>query len=63
MDMTSSSSPIVHYPIVNEKMTPQFGLHFDDLDDAYNVYNTYKKFVGFSVRKESTDRGKDGEVV
>ncbi|KAJ8639655.1 hypothetical protein MRB53_016349 [Persea americana] len=44
-------------------MTPKLGMHFDDLDEAYNFYNGYGKLAGFSVRKESTNRGKDGEVV
>ncbi|KAJ8627606.1 hypothetical protein MRB53_020913 [Persea americana] len=44
-------------------MTPKLGMHFDDLDEAYNFYNAYGKLAGFSIRKESTNRGKDGEVV
>lgn len=63
MDMTSSSSSIIHYPVVDENMTPRLGMHFDDLDEAYNFYNAYGKLAGFSIRKESSNRGKDGEVV
>ncbi|KAJ8616304.1 hypothetical protein MRB53_035676 [Persea americana] len=44
-------------------MTPRLGMHFDDLDEAYNFYNAYGKLAGFSIRKESSNRGKDGEVV
>ena len=61
--MTSSSSSIVHNLVVDENMTPRLGMHFDDLDDAYNFYNAYGKLVGFSIKKESSNRGKDGEVV
>ena len=63
MDMTSSSSSFVHCPVVDENMTPRLGMHFDDLDEAYNFYNAYGKLAGFSIRKESSNRGKDGEVV
>ncbi|RWR92230.1 protein FAR-RED IMPAIRED RESPONSE 1-like protein [Cinnamomum micranthum f. kanehirae] len=63
MDMTTSSSSIVHYPVVDENMTPRLGMHFDYLDEAYNLYNAYGKLAGFSIRKESSNRGKDGEVV
>ncbi|KAJ8622586.1 hypothetical protein MRB53_031115 [Persea americana] len=44
-------------------MTPRLDMHFDDLDEAYNFYNAYGKLAGFSIRKESSNRGKDGEVV
>ena len=56
MDVTSSSSPSVHYPVVDENMTPKLGMHFDDLDEAYNFYNAYGKLAGFSIRKESTNK-------
>ncbi|RWR80203.1 protein FAR1-RELATED SEQUENCE 5-like protein [Cinnamomum micranthum f. kanehirae] len=63
MDTTPSSSSFVHYPVVDENTTPKLGMHFDDLDEAYNFYNAYGKLAGFSIRKESSNRGKDGEVV
>ncbi|KAJ8615718.1 hypothetical protein MRB53_035090 [Persea americana] len=44
-------------------MKPRLGMHFDYLDEAYNFYNAYGKLAGFSIRKESSNRGKDGEVV
>ena len=51
MDVTSSSSPSVHYPVVDENMTSKLGMHFDDLDEAYKFYNAYGKLAGFSIRK------------
>ena len=63
MDVASSSSSFVHYQVIDENMTPKLGMHFDDLDEAYNFYNSYEKLAGFSIRKESTNRGKDAEVV
>ena len=59
--MTSSSTAVVvHYPVVDENMTPKLGMHFDNLDEAYTFYNGYGKQAGFSIRKEFANRGKDG---
>ena len=62
MDVSSSSSTILHYPDVNENLTSKLGMHFEDLTTAYEFDNFYAKAVGFSVRKDS-NRTKDGEVV
>ena len=62
MDVCSSLSPALHYPDVDENLTPKLGMHFEDLTKAYEFYNVYAKEAGFSVRKDST-RTKDGEVV
>ena len=62
MDVSSSSSPAFDYPDVDENLTPQLGMHFEDLTQAYKFYNAYGKAAGFSVRKDSTHT-KDGEVV
>ena len=62
MDVSSSSSPTLHYPDVDENLTPKLGMHFEDLTKAYEFYNDSTKAAVFSVRKDST-RTKDGEVV
>lgn len=62
MDVSSSSSPALHFPDVDDNLQPKLGMHFEDLKKAYKFYNVYVKGAEFSVRKDST-RTKDGEVV
>lgn len=62
MDVASSSTNLLHYPSVEDVITPKMGMHFDDLNDAFEFYNGYAKHAGFSVRKDST-RTKNGEVI
>ena len=51
MDVCSSLSPALHYPDVDENLTPKLGMHFEDLTKAYGFYNVNVKAVGFRVKK------------
>lgn len=62
MDAGSSSIMLLHYPSVDDVITPKVVMHFEGLNEAYEFYNDYEKHVGFSARKAST-RKSNGEVV
>ncbi|KAG5528559.1 hypothetical protein RHGRI_029293 [Rhododendron griersonianum] len=39
-----------------EVAVPQCGMIFDTADEAYNFYNGYARKIGFSVRKQRTNK-------
>ncbi|XP_058216125.1 protein FAR1-RELATED SEQUENCE 5-like [Rhododendron vialii] len=41
-----------------EVIVPQCGMIFDTADEAYNFYNRYARKIGFSVRKQRTNKSK-----
>ncbi|KAI8534500.1 hypothetical protein RHMOL_Rhmol10G0094900 [Rhododendron molle] len=41
-----------------EIAVPQCGMIFDTADEAYNFYNGYARKIGFSVRKQRTNKSK-----
>ena len=47
-------------PTCEEVLAPKQGLIFDDLDQCENFYKTYAHRVGFSVRKSSCKKNKEG---
>lgn len=62
MDAGSSSTMSLHYPSVDDVITPKIVMHFEGLNEAYEFYNDYVKHAGFSIRKDST-RKMNGEIV
>ncbi|KAG2558237.1 hypothetical protein PVAP13_2KG291600 [Panicum virgatum] len=43
-------------------MTPIVGMTFESEEKAYEMYNTYARQVGFSIRKSKTKRRQDGSL-
>ena len=43
-------------PQVDEEKLPKVGQVFENIEDAYNAYNTYAKAAGFSIRRSSETR-------
>ena len=47
-------------PICNEELKPREGLEFANLEDCENFYKSYAHFIGFSIRKSSSKKTKEG---
>ncbi|KAK8948586.1 Protein FAR-RED IMPAIRED RESPONSE 1 [Platanthera zijinensis] len=48
-------------PHVNQEITPCLGMEFDSDELAYQFYNEYERYAGFSIRKQyRTQSRKDG---
>jgi len=47
-------------PACEERFLPKEGLVFDTLEQCENFYKTYAHHVGFSIRKSSCKKTKDG---
>jgi len=47
-------------PTCEEALAPKEGLIFDDLEQCEKFYKTYAHCVGFSVRKSSCKKNKEG---
>ncbi|XXG65614.1 hypothetical protein AAC387_Pa05g3271 [Persea americana] len=52
----ASSTVRSFIPDVEEEITPRVGMLMDSIEEAYDLYNTYAKVAGFSVRKSSDAR-------
>ncbi|CAN6268724.1 unnamed protein product [Urochloa humidicola] len=48
--------------VPNVGIPPVVGMTFESEEKAYEMYNTYAGKVGFSVRKSTTKRRKDGSI-
>ena len=47
-------------PICEEELKPKEGLEFDNLDECERFYKNYAHHAGFSVRKSSRKKNKEG---
>src|SRR4051812_38049401 len=47
----------------NNLALPKVGMEFDNLDDAWKLWNEYGKMMGFGVRKEYKNRSKKDNVI
>ncbi|XP_048133174.1 protein FAR1-RELATED SEQUENCE 5-like isoform X1 [Rhodamnia argentea] len=42
--------------------TPQMGMEFNDVDEAWEFWKIYALKIGFGVRRRVTNKGKDGSI-
>ncbi|XXG73625.1 hypothetical protein AAC387_Pa07g2512 [Persea americana] len=61
MESAASSMSKIFIPDVDNDKTPQVGMCFHDLEEAFEFYNTYARVAGFGVRR-GLDKKKMGEV-
>ena len=47
-------------PICEEELKPKEGLEFANLEECENFYKSYAHFIGFSIRKSSSEKTKEG---
>jgi hypothetical protein len=44
-------------PRISDKFVPTFDMHFDNMVEAYDFYETYTMLAGFDVRKNRKRKG------
>ncbi|KAJ8434787.1 hypothetical protein Cgig2_033737 [Carnegiea gigantea] len=60
MDATPTRVTKEWVPFCEEELKPKDGLEFPNLDECEEFYKSYAHHVGFSIRKWSSKKGKEG---